>query len=356
MAGSVRTSVEVPIKPTEAFDVFVDELYLGLEGRGLRIDRLSRGGRISEAEAEVGVVTKWLRGKGISIQWHPRTWEKGTTELKVLFSRAENGTRITVESVNWGSVLEGNGRELLGWYAGEVVASLFSASTPKRLGDWVTDRHARRPFGENSRKVYSNPVHHWPNFLAILRVLHLNEGDNLVEVGCGGGAFLQEALKSGCRASAIDHSTDMVRLATRTNRSSVERGVLKVEVGDAGRLPYQDGTFTCAVMTGVLGFLPDPASAFGEVFRVLQSGGRFVAFTSTKEIRGTPAAPEPIASRVHFYEDTELENLARIAGFGEVRVDHPSLFGFAKRAGVPKSDIDLFRGTSGSQLLVCRKG
>ena len=260
-----------------------------------------------------------------------------------------------VESKNWADVLGGDASEFLGWYVGEVVAPILSSSAPRRLGDWITDRHARQPSGKNSRKFYRNPVYHWPNFLAILGVLNLQPEDNLVEVGCGGGAFLHEALKSGCRASAIDHSADMVRLAAKTNRDSIARNRLKVELGDADQLPYPAGTFTCAVMTGVLGFLPDATRAFGEVFRVLRSGGRFVAFTSTKEIRGTPAAPEPAASRIHFYEDVELERLARDAGFDEVRVEHPSLLEFAKRTGMPKSDIDLFRGKSGSQLLVCVK-
>jgi hypothetical protein len=38
------------------------------------------------------------------------------------------------------------------------------------------------------------------------------------------------------------------------------------------------------------------------------------------ELRGTPAAPEPLASRGHFYSDEQLAELARKAGFDEVEV------------------------------------
>jgi len=322
----------------------------------MKVGSLARGGRITEREAEVGVIEEWAPGRRISILWRPKTWEKGTAgRLVVLLARTRGGTRITIEARNWWRIMGDDSQELLGWFAGEVAAPLLSAMAPGRLGDWITDRHARRPSGANSRKTYSNPTHHWPNFLAILGVLKLGPDDNLVEVGCGGGAFLHEALKSGCRASAIDHSADMVRLAAKTNRDSITRNRLRVEVGEADRLHYSAEVFTAAVMTGVLAFLPDAAKTFREVFRVLRSGGRFVAFTSTKELRGTPAAPEPVASRLHFYEDDELEGLARAAGFDEVKVEHPSLFEFAKKAGVPKSDLQLFKGTSGSQLLVCRK-
>jgi hypothetical protein len=36
-------------------------------------------------------------------------------------------------------------------------------------------------------------------------------------------------------------------------------------------------------------------------------------FTTGLELRGTPAAPEPIASKGHFYTDEELAELARRA-------------------------------------------
>ncbi len=177
----------------------------------------------------------------------------------------------------------------------------------------------------------------------------------MLEVGCGGGAFLHEALKTGCRASAIDHSNDMVRLATQVNSGSIAEGRLKIVAGEADTLPYPDGTFTCAVMTGVLGFLPDALGTFKEISRVLGCRGRFVAYTGSKSTRGTPAAPEPAASRLHFYEDDELEEMARRAGFATAKVEHPSLFEYAEKAGVPQQDLNLFKGTGGSQLLVAYK-
>ncbi len=108
-------------------------------------------------------------------------------------------------------------------------------------------------------------------------------------------------------------------------------------------------------MTGVLGFLPDASRTFNEISRVLAAPGRLVAFTGLKSLRGTPAAPEPMASRLRFYEDGELVDLARRAGFATARVEHPSLFEYAKKAGAPKSDLNLFKGTGGSQLLVAHK-
>jgi hypothetical protein len=57
---------------------------------------------------------------------------------------------------------------------------------------------------------------------------------------------------------------------------------------------------------------------------VLRPAGRIAIYTTGPELRGTPAAPEPLASRGHFYSDEELTDLGRAAGLTGVSVknDH----------------------------------
>ena len=219
------------------------------------------------------------------------------------------------------------------------------------MGDWITDRRARRPFGAQSRSIYRNPVYHYPNFRVILAELALTPKDYLLEVGCGGGAFLKQALQTGCRSAAIDHSPDMVRLATQANRDAVADGRLEIHNASAGGLPFADETFTCAIMTGVLGFLSEPVLALREIRRVLGRGGRFVGLGSDPEMKGTPAAPEPMASRLRFYDEHELRRLAVEAGFEKVRVVRRDLEQFARESGVPREHLALFRGPGASFLL-----
>jgi SAM-dependent methyltransferase len=262
--------------------------------------------------------------------------------MELRFESVDGATRLTVEHRGWGSLI--TAKDATGWFASAVAAPFFHAATPGALTDWITDRLARRPSGADSRAIYRNPIYHYPNFRVILAELDLKPTDYLLEVACGGGALLREALKSGCRAAAIDHSMDMVRVARENNREAIDAGRFEVLQASADRLPFTDDTFSCAAMTGVLGFLQNPVRALAEVRRVLRSHGRFVALGSDPKWRGTPAAPEPIASRLHFYDDDELGQLACDAGFDTVQVVRRSLEPYARESGVPEEHVPMFAG------------
>lgn len=329
-SDTVRLEAEIALEPQAAFDAVVGELALR------RSDRR---------------VVSWQQGKGLRLEWRPASWDPDTTtEVELRFEPIEGGTRVTVEHRGFAVVLGDAGSELAGWFVSEIVRPLLGAG----VGDWVTDRRARRPSGLLACETYRDPLYHRPNFKVILRELALTADDHLLEVGCGGGALLEEALASGCRAKAIDHSPEMVELARETNREAVEEGRLEIVQASADRLPFPVETFTCAAMTGVLGFLPDPVAALGEIRRVLVPGGRLVCFGSDPALRGTPAAPEPMASRLNFYEDDELERLGWDAGFSEARVERHDLYEPAREAGVPEEHLRLFANASGPFLLARR--
>ena len=329
-----------------------DELAVALARSGLVLDA-GPDGRVVERGVAVGKVQSWQPGKHILVEWHQADWKPDeTTRVEVRFEPIKDGTRITVEHHEWGRLLNDQAGELAGWFASEVVAPLFHATAPVRFGDWLTDRIARRPSGMLSREGYRDPTHHRPNFLAILAAVRLKSDDYLLEIGCGGGAFLQYALASGCKAVGLDHSPDMVKVAIDLNRKAVSQGQLKVDQGDANQLAYPDGTFTCTVMTNVFGFLADPVGVLTEVKRVTSPGGRIAIFTLSSDLKGTMAAPEPMASRLHFYTDKELTEMAEKAGFVKIRVERPNLEPFAREAKLPQDLVTDFRGGRGSQLLL----
>jgi SAM-dependent methyltransferase len=352
---TVRTSIDLKLEPSAAFDALVGELSTALSELGMQFEGGTHG-RVLDGATEVGRVICWQPREKITLEWHGADWYPAeVTTIELRFEPIEGGTCITLDNQEWSRVLGDQGDELAGWFASEVAAPLLRAMAPRRLGDWITDRRTRRPSGPQARAFYRDPLYHRPNFKVILKVLALRRDDYLLEVGCGGGAFLEDALRSGCKAAAIDHSSEMVRLAREVNRDTISQNRLEIREGEADSLPYPDGIFTCAVMTGVFGFIQDPLRALSEIRRVLAAGGRLVLFTGSKELRGTPAAPEPMASRLYFYEDQELEEFARKAGFDNAVVERPDFEQYAREVGIPEEHLALFKGRAGGQLLVARK-
>jgi SAM-dependent methyltransferase len=177
---------------------------------------------------------------------------------------------------------------------------------------WLTDRVARRPSGSRARDVYgAENVHDFAR-RAILDTLSLGPGDHLLEVGCGGGLLLRDALATGADATGLEHRDEMVQLA-RDRAPGAE-----VVLAQAESLPFEDSTFSAVAMSIVFFFLDDPVGVLRECRRVLRPGGRVAVYTTGPELRGTPAAPEPIASQGHFYTHAELAELARRAGLRDV--------------------------------------
>ncbi|HKI55841.1 MAG TPA: methyltransferase domain-containing protein [Trueperaceae bacterium] len=355
---AVRVACELGLPPAEAFTVLTDEVSAALARAGVRLEA-GVGGRVTlagarDGEGEVGRVLAWEPGHRVVLRWHPTDWDaSAVTEMVLTLEPYQGGTRATLEHRGLEPVVDDE-VEMAAWFAGEVAASLLLASTPERFGDWLTDRLARRPAGVRARRIYREPVHHYPNFRAILQELDPQPEDHLLEVGCGGGAFLKEALERGCRASAVDHSAAMVALAREENAESVAQGRLDVRQASADALPFEDESFTCAAMTGVLGFLPDPVAALREIRRVLKDGGRLVVFGSDPSQRGTPAAPEPMASRLRFYSDEELARLGHAAGFSDARVLRRDLAVHAREAGLSEDVVAAFAGWA-APFLVAHK-
>jgi SAM-dependent methyltransferase len=197
----------------------------------------------------------------------------------------------------------------------EDLSAWRGAGLPDELfEDWLVDRVARRPTGARARAVYgAEDVHDFAR-RAILATLALGSDDHLLEIGCGGGLLLRDALATGARATGLDHSPEMVEL-TRNRSPGAQVVHSKAEM-----LPFGDGTFTAVAMSVVFFFLDDPVGVLRECRRVLRPGGRLAVYTTGPELRGTPAAPEPLASAGYFYADRDLAELARRADLLDVEV------------------------------------
>lgn len=110
------------------------------------------------------------------------------------------------------------------------------------------------------------------------RVAPIGEGSVVVDIGCGAGMDLLLAAKSAGprgRAIGIDMTEAMIEKAHASARAAGLDNV-EVRLGDAMSLPLEDSSADVVISNGVLNLTSDKSVAFGEVFRVLKPGGRFL--------------------------------------------------------------------------------
>src|SRR5688572_25698484 len=106
----------------------------------------------------------------------------------------------------------------------------------------------------------------------------IGEGLSVVDIGCGAGMDLLLAARAvGGRGRAIGvDMTEGMAAKARASAQAAGLGNVEVRIGDAMALPLEDASVDVVISNGVLNLTPDKQVAYGEVFRVLRPGGRFL--------------------------------------------------------------------------------
>jgi ubiquinone/menaquinone biosynthesis C-methylase UbiE len=199
-------------------------------------------------------------------------------------------------------------------WAGVAIAGAVGVWLARgRLANGVVDRLFRRPGGSVARTFYRDAKPHQESFRDTLAALALGPEDRLLEVGCGGGTLLDWALATGCTARAIDHSAEMLALASRRNAAAIAAGRLELHNADAAHLPFSDEEFTAAATANAFFFFDEPQAMLAEVYRTLAPAGRIAIHTAA-------TAPPIVAQHMHLYSDHELEYMLERAGYEHVAV------------------------------------
>jgi ubiquinone/menaquinone biosynthesis C-methylase UbiE len=110
--------------------------------------------------------------------------------------------------------------------------------------------------------------------------LGLQQGDKVLDLGCGFGRHAFEAARRGASVVALDAGRDEVNGVAAMFLAMVEAGELaegsihaNVVQGDALHLPFPDGAFDRVICSEVLEHIADDLSAMRELARVLRPGG-----------------------------------------------------------------------------------
>jgi len=136
----------------------------------------------------------------------------------------------------------------------------------------------------------------------------VQEGQRVLDVGCGPGALIAELVERGADVSGVDPSPQFVA-AVRERYPDVE-----VRQATAEQLPFEDGSFDAALAQLVVHFMADPVRGISEMGRATRAGG--VVAASVWDMAGGRAPLSPFW-RVVRQLDPAAEGEARRAGAGE---------------------------------------
>ena len=113
-----------------------------------------------------------------------------------------------------------------------------------------------------------NEVHQAPVYGEVADRLGIGEGTTVLEVGCGTGVFLREAVDRGATAFGLDAADGLLAVA----RDRVPEA--DVRVGDLEFLPYDDGAFDAVAGFNAFQFASSMPAAIAEAARVTRPGGK----------------------------------------------------------------------------------
>lgn len=136
---------------------------------------------------------------------------------------------------------------------------------------------------------------------------------DVLDVGCGAGAFVRELARVAARVSGVDMDPQMLRAAR-------EHGVGRTLLARAAEIPFADASFDLVCAFDVLEHLDDDGAALRETLRLLRPRGRLMV--------SVPAYPalysdnDRVSQHRRRYTRSGLERALRDAGFELERSTH----------------------------------
>ena len=146
-----------------------------------------------------------------------------------------------------------------------------------------------------------------------LKLVHVQDGWTMLDVGCGGGFTIRRLLNRSKDAQVygIDISEESVTKARKVNADVLDKQVY-VTQGSAENLPYNDELFDLVTAVETVYFWPNLPDCLQEVRRVLKPDGKFAIMV---EVVDSDSKWTNIVEGMTAYTPEQLKTLLDDAGF-----------------------------------------
>lgn len=155
----------------------------------------------------------------------------------------------------------------------------------------------------------------------------------ILDIGYGNGYLISKIYKrTKAKIYGIDISLDMLKTATKRNQKGIEKGDIKLAVGDCCSLEFDDKLFDVVSTVNTIYFWSNTIKGLTEIFRVLKNNGVFYNAVYTKRWMTRTAYTK---EGFKLFEKEEYIQMAKSIGFSSVEI------------------IDIVEGTN--FLIICKK-
>ena len=242
-------------------------------------------------------------------------------DFEMWFAAEGDGVRVTIEhhpGRGWGVPLLGrfladsyakDDQRWLGLLKGRLEGpNVASQADPALTGldallwEGLLGRAYARVVPRSHARVYQD----------VSEMLDLQPGDDVLDIGCGPGAFLATHAGVARTVTGLDASQTMVKAAQSRLANRIAAGTARVLLGDSARLPFDNEAFSAVTVITV------PIN-LAEVYRVLRPGGRVVI---VDELAADPrkAPPDRTAGSLWPHDEAATRQLIQDAGFVDLHV------------------------------------
>lgn len=143
---------------------------------------------------------------------------------------------------------------------------------------------------------------------ALAKAVRKLQPKSLLEVGVGTGLMLAE-YPASTHITGVDLSPHMLEHA-RQRADALARGNIALQVMDAERMPFADGSFDCVTIPYVLSVTTDPDRLVAEARRVCRKGGTIMVlnhFSGSRFWWLLERAVRQVADRIGFRSDFDYD-------------------------------------------------
>jgi len=158
------------------------------------------------------------------------------------------------------------------------------------------------------------------------RAIDPKKDDIYLEIGFGSGIFIKKYISHVSKIAGIDHSEDMVRLASDINRKLVESGKAEFKQGYASSLPWAENEFTIVATIETFFFLDETEKTLKEIFRVLKPEGRLVIEMAYNKDDGADHRRHIKKMKLKLYTGEEMKKLLKKVGFSDIVIKYYKAF------------------------------